>query len=128
MAKCEEVIRVRGENIEVGREVCLRKKMNDKKEKGNKKTCRERRQKKKDKTMGTFPLSEILSGKKDKNFGETYSVVLKTSLYVSKNVTICFHKFFWTISKCSIITIVMFFKNVAINKKYTTKTVLFAAF
>ena len=33
MAKCEEVIRVRGENIEVGREVCLRKKMNDKKEK-----------------------------------------------------------------------------------------------
>ena len=50
--------------------------------------------KKRDKTMGTFPLSEILSGKKDKNFGETYSVVLKTSLYVSKNVTICFHKFF----------------------------------
>ena len=47
MAKCEEVIRVRGENIEVGREVCLRKKMNDKKEKGNEKTCRERRQKKK---------------------------------------------------------------------------------
>ena len=84
--------------------------------------------KKKDKTMGTFPLSEILSGKKDKNFGETYSVILKTSLYVSKNVTICFHKFFWTINKCSIITIVMFFKNVAINKKYTTKTVLFAAF
>ena len=112
----------------MGREVCLRKKMNDKKEKGNEKTCRERRQKKKDKTMGTFPLSEILSGKKDKNFGETYSVVLKTPLYVSKNVTICFHKFFWTISKCSIITIVMFFKNVAINKKYATKTVLFAAF
>ena len=53
-----------------------------------------RPKKKKDKTVGTFLLSEILSGKKDKNFGETYSVVLKTSLYVSKNVTICFHKIF----------------------------------
>ena len=40
--------------------------MNDKKEKGNEKTCRERRQKKKDKTMGTFPLSKILSGKRTK--------------------------------------------------------------
>ena len=58
------------------------------------------KKKKKDKTVGIFPLSEILSGKmtkilgkhiatffteweKDKNFGKTYSDVLKTSLYVS---------------------------------------------
>ena len=63
-----------------------KKEMKKRVEKGDKK--------KKDKTMGTFPLSEILSGNKDKNFGETYSIVLKTSLYVSKNVTICFHNFF----------------------------------
>ena len=50
MAKCEEVIRGgggRGENMEVGREVCLRKKKNDKKEKGLKKRVRKGDQKKK---------------------------------------------------------------------------------
>ena len=50
--------------MEVGREVCLRKKKNDKKEKGLKKRVRKGDQKKKkDKMVGTFPLSEILNGK-----------------------------------------------------------------
>ena len=50
--------------MEVGRELCLRKKKSDKKEKGLKKRVRKGDQKKKkDKTVGTFPLSEILNGK-----------------------------------------------------------------
>ena len=50
--------------MEVGREVCLREKKNDKKEKGMKKRVRKGDpKKKKDKMGGTFPLSEILKGK-----------------------------------------------------------------
>ena len=49
---------------------------------------------------------------KDKNFGETYSDVL----------------FFGKYGLSSLKTIATFSKNVAINKKYVTKTVLFAAF
>ena len=54
----------------MGREVCLRekkKKRNDKKEKGMKELVRkadQKKKKKKDKTVGIFLLSEILSGKR----------------------------------------------------------------
>ena len=63
-----------------------------------------------DKTVG---LSEIL-WEKDKNFGETYSNVLKTSQYVSP-------KFFGIYCGCSLITIATFSKNITINKTYATK-------
>ena len=51
--------------MEVGREVCLRKKKSDKKEKGLKKRVRkgDQKKKKRKKMGGTFPLSEILKGK-----------------------------------------------------------------
>ena len=61
----------------MGREVCLRKK---------KRMIRKKKEMKKRVGKG--------DKKKDKNFGQTYSVVLKTSLYVSKKITICFHKNF----------------------------------
>ena len=109
--------------MEVGREVCLRKKKNDKKEKGLKKTCKERRpkKKKKDKMVGTFPLSEILNGKRTKILGKHIATFLKTSLFVSP-------KFFGKYGLSCLKTIVTFSINVAINKKYVTKTVPFAAF
>ena len=69
--------------------------------------------------VGTFPPSEILRGKTT-NFGETYSDVFKTSLYVSP-------KFSGLDARCSLITIATFLENVAINKK-PIKIVLFATF
>ena len=44
-----------GKNMEVGREVCLRNKKNDKKEKGLKKRVRKGDQKKKGQNGGNFP-------------------------------------------------------------------------
>ena len=75
-------------------------------------------QNKKEEVVGTFPLSEILNGKRTKNFGETYSDVFenvaiclsKTSLFVSP-------KFFGLFARCSLKTIATFLENVAINKK-----------
>ena len=51
----------------MGREVFLRKKKNDKKEKGNEKTCRERRQKKQGQNNGNFPTQRNFEWAKDKN-------------------------------------------------------------
>ena len=78
---------------------------------------------------GNFPTQWNFERENDKNFGVTYSNVFenvaiclsKTSLFVSP-------KFFGKYGLSSLKTIVTFSKNVAINKKYATKTVLFAAF
>ena len=72
--------------MEVGREVCLRKKKNDKKEKGLKKRVRKGDQKKKkDKMVGTFPLSEILNGKHTATFWK------RRYLFI-QNIAICLSK------------------------------------
>ena len=58
---------------------------------------------------GTFPPSEILRGKRTKFFGKHIA-------------------FFGLYARCSLITIATFLENITINKKYATKTVLFATF
>ena len=116
-----------GENIEVGREVFVwgkKKRMIRKKK--NEKTCREKRPKKKWQNGGNLNTQRNFEWEKDKNFGETYwkhcyMYVFKMSLYVSP-------KFFGLYNGCSLITIATFSKNVAINKKNATKTVLFVVF
>ena len=78
---------------------------------------------------GNFPTQWNFEREEDKNFGETYSDVFenvaicsyKTSLYVSP-------KFFSKYGGSSLKTIATFLENVAINKKYAAKTVLFVAF
>ena len=80
--------------------------------------CKERKPKKRDKTVGTFPLSEILNGKMTKILGK-HICLSKKSLFVSP-------KFFGLYVGFSLKTIEN--ENVAINKKYATKTILFAAF
>ena len=78
--------------------------------------------------VGTFPPSEILRGKRTKilvkhiaTFSKRRYMFPKTLLYVSQ-------KFFGLYVGCSLITIATFSKNVAINKNYATKIVLFATF
>ena len=66
---------------------------------------------------------------KDKNFGETYSDVFENvAICLSKMSLFVSPKLFGKYGLSSLKTIVTFSKNVAINKKYVTKTVLFAAF
>ena len=91
--------------------------------------CRERRLKikklkKKGQNGGNFPTQRIFEWEKDKNFGET---IFGNKLHVS-SVKLHFPKIFWQDAGCSLIIIVTLSKNIAINKKYTTKTALFAAF
>ena len=89
---------------------------------------KKKKKKKDDETVGTFPLSEILSGKKRKILGKHIGTFLKRRYMFPKMSLYVFPKFLNYMLGCSLITIATFLKNIAINKKYTTKTVLFAEF
>ena len=81
------------------------------------------------KNGGNFSTQRNFEWEKDKNFVETYSDVFENvAICLSKMSLFVSPKFFGLNGGSSLKTIAMFLENIAINKKYATKIVLFVAF